>query len=106
MLLTLTNPVESVTHVTLAACDEDDPDDVNSTSKVFTSEWLSKEGAGCKGSSFSSYLNSYTQSQDHKCVRVLRRVRVSTLTLSVLTRISRSPSHSVHKGQRILPFFF
>lgn len=35
MLLTLTNPVENVTHVTLAACEEEDPDDINSTAKVF-----------------------------------------------------------------------
>lgn len=34
MLLTLTNPVENVTHVTLASCDEEDPDDINSTAKV------------------------------------------------------------------------
>lgn len=37
MLLTLTNPVENITHVTLAACEEDDPDDINSTAKVFHS---------------------------------------------------------------------
>lgn len=35
MLLTLTNPVESITHVTLAACEEEDPDDINSTARVF-----------------------------------------------------------------------
>lgn len=35
VLLTLTNPVENVTHVTLASCDEEDPDDINSTAKVF-----------------------------------------------------------------------
>lgn len=35
MLLTLTNPVESITHVTLAACEEEDPDAVNSTARVF-----------------------------------------------------------------------
>ncbi|XP_063046207.1 dynactin subunit 4 isoform X2 [Engraulis encrasicolus] len=34
VLLTLTNPVEHVTHVTLMACEEGDPDDVNSTAKV------------------------------------------------------------------------
>lgn len=34
MLLTLTNPVESITHVTLAACEEEDPDAVNSTARV------------------------------------------------------------------------
>uniref|UniRef100_A0A672GM65 Dynactin subunit 4 n=1 Tax=Salarias fasciatus TaxID=181472 RepID=A0A672GM65_SALFA len=34
VLLTLTNPVENVTHVTLTACEEGDPDDVNSTAKV------------------------------------------------------------------------
>ncbi|XP_008418187.1 dynactin subunit 4 isoform X1 [Poecilia reticulata] len=34
VLLTLTNPVENITHVTLAVCEDDDPDDVNSTSKV------------------------------------------------------------------------
>lgn len=35
MLLTLTNPVENITRVTLAACEEEDPDDINSTSQVF-----------------------------------------------------------------------
>lgn len=35
MLLTLTNPVENITHVTLSACEEEDPDDINSTAKVF-----------------------------------------------------------------------
>lgn len=35
VLLTLTNPVESITHVTLAACEEGDPDDINGTAKVF-----------------------------------------------------------------------
>lgn len=34
MLLTLTNPVENITHVTLGSCEEDDPDDINSTAKV------------------------------------------------------------------------
>lgn len=34
VLLTLTNPVESITHVTLAACEDDDPDAVNSTARV------------------------------------------------------------------------
>uniref|UniRef100_A0A8C9X8V1 Dynactin subunit 4 n=1 Tax=Sander lucioperca TaxID=283035 RepID=A0A8C9X8V1_SANLU len=34
VLLTLTNPVENITHVTLAACEDDDPDDINSTAKV------------------------------------------------------------------------
>ncbi|KAG7241849.1 hypothetical protein INR49_024819 [Caranx melampygus] len=34
VLLTLTNPVENITHVTLAACEEEDPDDINSTAKV------------------------------------------------------------------------
>uniref|UniRef100_A0A7N8XZV0 Dynactin subunit 4 n=1 Tax=Mastacembelus armatus TaxID=205130 RepID=A0A7N8XZV0_9TELE len=34
VLLTLTNPVENITHVALAACEEDDPDDINSTAKV------------------------------------------------------------------------
>lgn len=34
VLLTLTNPVESITHVTLAACEEEDPDAVNSTARV------------------------------------------------------------------------
>lgn len=34
MLLTLTNPVENITHVTLASCEEEDPDDINSTAKV------------------------------------------------------------------------
>uniref|UniRef100_A0A4W6CW22 Dynactin subunit 4 n=1 Tax=Lates calcarifer TaxID=8187 RepID=A0A4W6CW22_LATCA len=34
VLLTLTNPVENITHVSLAACEEDDPDDINSTAKV------------------------------------------------------------------------
>lgn len=45
MLLTLTNPVESITHVTLAACEEDDPDDINSTAKVFNVSYAS-EGVG------------------------------------------------------------
>ncbi len=40
MLLTLTNPVENITHVTLAACEEEDPDDINSTAKVFKGEYL------------------------------------------------------------------
>lgn len=35
MLLTLTNPVENITHVTLTACEENDPDEINSTAKVF-----------------------------------------------------------------------
>lgn len=35
MLLTLTNPVESITHVTLAACAEEDLDNINSTARVF-----------------------------------------------------------------------
>uniref|UniRef100_A0AAQ4PX76 Dynactin subunit 4 n=1 Tax=Gasterosteus aculeatus aculeatus TaxID=481459 RepID=A0AAQ4PX76_GASAC len=34
VLLTLTNPVENITHVTLAPCEDDDPDDINSTAKV------------------------------------------------------------------------
>uniref|UniRef100_A0A671U419 Dynactin subunit 4 n=1 Tax=Sparus aurata TaxID=8175 RepID=A0A671U419_SPAAU len=34
VLLTLTNPVENITHVTLSACEEEDPDDINSTAKV------------------------------------------------------------------------
>uniref|UniRef100_A0A8C4Q071 Dynactin subunit 4 n=1 Tax=Eptatretus burgeri TaxID=7764 RepID=A0A8C4Q071_EPTBU len=34
MLLTLTNPMENRTHVTLKPCAEDDPDDVLSTAKV------------------------------------------------------------------------
>uniref|UniRef100_A0A8C5BH58 Dynactin subunit 4 n=1 Tax=Gadus morhua TaxID=8049 RepID=A0A8C5BH58_GADMO len=34
VLLTLTNPVENLTHVTLVACEEGDPEDVNSTAKV------------------------------------------------------------------------
>ncbi|XP_077588472.1 dynactin subunit 4 isoform X1 [Stigmatopora nigra] len=34
VLLTLTNPVENVTHVTLISCDEEDPDDINSTAEV------------------------------------------------------------------------
>ncbi|XP_077465074.1 dynactin subunit 4 isoform X1 [Stigmatopora argus] len=34
VLLTLTNPVENVTHVTLVSCDEEDPDDINSTAEV------------------------------------------------------------------------
>ncbi|KAI5608098.1 dynactin subunit 4 isoform 1 [Silurus asotus] len=34
VLLTLTNPVESVTHVSLFTCEEEDPDDINSTAKV------------------------------------------------------------------------
>lgn len=46
MLLTLTNPVESVTHVTLAACEEDDPDNMNSTSKVLTVKDCTDGGAG------------------------------------------------------------
>lgn len=45
MLLTLTNPVESITHVTLAACEEDDPDDINSTAKVFNVSYT-LEGVG------------------------------------------------------------
>lgn len=39
VLLTLTNPVESITHVTLAACEEEDPDAINSTAKVFNHTW-------------------------------------------------------------------
>lgn len=42
MLLTLTNPVESITHVTLAASEEDDPDDINSTAKVFNVSYTSE----------------------------------------------------------------
>ncbi|KAM9496423.1 dynactin subunit 4 isoform 1-T1 [Clarias gariepinus] len=34
VLLTLTNPVESITHVSLFTCEEGDPDDINSTAKV------------------------------------------------------------------------
>ncbi|XP_029703671.1 dynactin subunit 4 isoform X1 [Takifugu rubripes] len=34
VLLTLTNPVESITHVTLAACEEEDPDTINSTARI------------------------------------------------------------------------
>ncbi|XP_036379515.1 dynactin subunit 4 isoform X1 [Megalops cyprinoides] len=34
VLLTLTNPVESVTHVTLVGCEEGDQEDINSTAKV------------------------------------------------------------------------
>uniref|UniRef100_A0A671S7E7 Dynactin subunit 4 n=1 Tax=Sinocyclocheilus anshuiensis TaxID=1608454 RepID=A0A671S7E7_9TELE len=34
VLLTLTNPVESITHVSLYTCEEADPDDINSTAKV------------------------------------------------------------------------
>uniref|UniRef100_A0A4W4EMS5 Dynactin subunit 4 n=1 Tax=Electrophorus electricus TaxID=8005 RepID=A0A4W4EMS5_ELEEL len=34
VLLTLTNPVESITHVSLFTCEEADHDDVNSTAKV------------------------------------------------------------------------
>uniref|UniRef100_A0AAY5KDJ5 Dynactin subunit 4 n=2 Tax=Esox lucius TaxID=8010 RepID=A0AAY5KDJ5_ESOLU len=34
VLLTLTNPVENITHVTLVACEEGDPEDINSTAKV------------------------------------------------------------------------
>lgn len=34
VLLTLTNPVENITHVTMATCEEEDPDDINSTAKV------------------------------------------------------------------------
>uniref|UniRef100_A0A3Q3IMV0 Dynactin subunit 4 n=1 Tax=Monopterus albus TaxID=43700 RepID=A0A3Q3IMV0_MONAL len=34
VLLTLTNPVENITHVTLVACEDEDPDDMNSTAKV------------------------------------------------------------------------
>uniref|UniRef100_A0A8C2X1E7 Dynactin subunit 4 n=1 Tax=Cyclopterus lumpus TaxID=8103 RepID=A0A8C2X1E7_CYCLU len=34
VLLTLTNPVENITHVTLAACEDEDPDDINSTAKI------------------------------------------------------------------------
>ncbi|XP_023370252.1 dynactin subunit 4 [Otolemur garnettii] len=34
VLLTLTNPVENLTHVTLLECEEGDPDNVNSTAKV------------------------------------------------------------------------
>lgn len=35
MLLTLTNPVENITRVSLTACEENDPDEINSTAKVF-----------------------------------------------------------------------
>lgn len=34
VLLTLTNPVENLTHVTLKECEEGDPDDTSSTAKV------------------------------------------------------------------------
>ncbi|XP_062841268.1 dynactin subunit 4 isoform X2 [Trichomycterus rosablanca] len=34
VLLTLTNPVESITHVSLFTCEEGDSDDINSTAKV------------------------------------------------------------------------
>lgn len=34
VLLTLTNPVENLTHVTLVECEEGDPDNINSTAKV------------------------------------------------------------------------
>uniref|UniRef100_A0A1A8G1L0 Dynactin subunit 4 n=4 Tax=Nothobranchius korthausae TaxID=1143690 RepID=A0A1A8G1L0_9TELE len=34
VLLTVTNPVENITHLTLASCEEGDPDDINSTAKV------------------------------------------------------------------------
>ncbi|KAG8128517.1 hypothetical protein E2320_015351 [Naja naja] len=34
VLLTLTNPVENLTHVTLKECEENDPEDINSTAKV------------------------------------------------------------------------
>ncbi|KAG9491204.1 hypothetical protein GDO78_006527 [Eleutherodactylus coqui] len=34
VLLTLTNPVESLTHLTLMPCDDGDPYDINSTAKV------------------------------------------------------------------------
>ncbi|MFT7802643.1 dynactin subunit 4 isoform X2 [Arapaima gigas] len=34
VLLTLTNPLENITRVTLLPCEEGDPDDVNSTAKV------------------------------------------------------------------------
>uniref|UniRef100_A0AAZ3QI94 Dynactin subunit 4 n=1 Tax=Oncorhynchus tshawytscha TaxID=74940 RepID=A0AAZ3QI94_ONCTS len=34
VLLTLTNPVENITHVTLVGCEEGDPEDINSTAKV------------------------------------------------------------------------
>ncbi|TNM98795.1 hypothetical protein fugu_013359 [Takifugu bimaculatus] len=34
VLLTLTNPVESITHVTLAACEDEDPDTINSTARI------------------------------------------------------------------------
>uniref|UniRef100_A0A672S6C7 Dynactin subunit 4 n=1 Tax=Sinocyclocheilus grahami TaxID=75366 RepID=A0A672S6C7_SINGR len=33
VLLTLTNPVENITHVSLYTCEEEDPDDINSTAK-------------------------------------------------------------------------
>lgn len=44
MLLTLTNPVENITHVSLAACEEDDPDDINSTAKVFVCSFSNMTG--------------------------------------------------------------
>uniref|UniRef100_A0A3P9LX15 Dynactin subunit 4 n=1 Tax=Oryzias latipes TaxID=8090 RepID=A0A3P9LX15_ORYLA len=34
VLLTLTNPVENITHVSLAACEEEDPDDINRTAQI------------------------------------------------------------------------
>lgn len=34
VLLTLTNPVENITHVSLYTCEEEDPDDINSNAKV------------------------------------------------------------------------
>ncbi|KAG7464841.1 hypothetical protein MATL_G00169910 [Megalops atlanticus] len=34
VLLTLTNPVENITHVTLQSCEEGDPDNINSTAEV------------------------------------------------------------------------
>lgn len=57
MLLTLTNPVESITHVTLAACEEDDPDDINSTAKVFNVSYT-LEGVG-------QTINTYCETVRH-----------------------------------------
>ncbi|GAB1301771.1 Dynactin subunit 4 [Apodemus speciosus] len=49
VLLTLTNPVENLTHVTLLECEEGDPDNINSTAK--SPEELTQI-VGCDGEHF------------------------------------------------------
>jgi len=54
VLLTLTNPVENITHVTLLECEEGDPDDINSTAKV---SYPPAVGAQASSQVFHSHLS-------------------------------------------------